>query len=220
MIIIGLTGSIAMGKSTVGAMLHNMGVPVHESDHAVHDLLSDPRSPARPAIAAAFPLYEYPQIFDRKTKEINRTELGALVFNNQEHRETLEGILHPLVQIRQTDFIRAQMLKGRKMVCLDIPLLFETGAQNRVDYTFVASAPYDVQKSRALSRPNMSEEKFHAILDRQMPDGEKCVLADYVIKTGLSRAHTMKELKLALLDIRKKECLIPEEESDDFQSPI
>ncbi len=212
MIVIGLTGSIAMGKSTVGAMLNTMGIPVHESDHAVHKLLSDPLSLARRAIAAAFPIYEFPQIYDPKTKEINRRELGALVFNNAEYRETLEGILHPLVQISQTDFIRGQIAKKRKIVCLDIPLLFETGAQQRIDYSFVVSAPYDVQKSRALSRPNMSEEKFHAILERQMPDAQKCALADYVIKTGLSRAHTMKEIKLAVMDIQRKEGLITNEE--------
>jgi dephospho-CoA kinase len=214
MIVIGLTGSIAMGKSTIGAMMTNMGIPVHESDHAAHELL-DIKSPARPALASAFPIYEFPQIYDRKTKAINRRELGALVFNNDEYREKLEGILHPLVQQSQTDFIREHTIKGRKVVCLDIPLLFETHADKRVDYTFVASAPYHVQQQRALSRPNMTEEKLQAILERQMPDKEKCIRADYVIKTGLGRAHSMKELKLALLDIKKKEGLIPVEEDED-----
>lgn len=211
-----------MGKSTIGAMLINMGIPVHESDHAVHDLLSDLKSPARPAFAAAFPYYEFPQLYDRKTKAINRKELGALVFQDDEYREILESILHPLVRKAQNDFIREQKLKGRSFVCLDIPLLFETDAQNRVDYTFVASAPYHVQRDRVLARPNMTEEKFHAILERQMPDAEKCTRADYVIPTGLGRAHTMKALKLSLLDIRKAEGLIPDEdeEAETLQGPV
>ncbi len=214
MIVIGLTGSIAMGKSTVGAMMQNLGIPVHESDHAVHELLGL-ESPARPAFASEFPPYEFPQLYDRKTKEINRKELGAIVFNDAEKRKALESILHPFVHQKQDQFIRQYISKGRKIVCLDIPLLFETGAERRVDYTFVASAPYHVQQQRALSRPNMSEEKLQAILERQMPDKEKCQRADYVIKTGLGRAHSMKELKLALLDIKKKNGLIPVEEDED-----
>ncbi len=196
-----------MGKSTVGAMLEVLGVPVHESDAAVHQLL-ELGSPARPAIAAAFPYYEFPQIYDRKTKAIKRKALGAIIFNNAEKREILEGILHPFVRQKQDDFIRGQTSKGHEIACLDIPLLFETDAQSRVDYTLVTSAPYHVQQQRALSRPNMSEEKFQSILDRQMPDKEKCVRADYVIKTGLGRAHSMKSLKLTLFDIQKKEGLV------------
>lgn len=202
-----------MGKSTVGAMLTHLGVPVHESDHAVHQLL-DINSSARQAIASAFPYFKYPQIYDRKTKAINRKELGAVVFNDAEKREELESILHPLVQQNQMAFISAQRAKGRQMVALDIPLLFETSAQSRVDYTLVASAPYALQKQRAMARPNMTEGKFHAILERQMPDAEKCARADFVIKTGLGRAHSMKALKLALLDIKKREGLIPEDEDE------
>ncbi len=203
MIVLGLTGSMAMGKSTVGAMLETLGISVHESDHAVHELLGLD-SPARPAFASEFPPYEFPQLYDRKTKEINRKELGALVFNDEEKREALENILHPFVHQKQDQFIRQQMSKGHEIVCLDIPLLFETEAQRHVDYTLVVSAPYSVQQQRAMSRPNMSEEKFHAILERQMPDKEKCARADYVIKTGLGRAYSMKSLKLTLLDIQKE----------------
>ncbi len=205
MVVIGLTGSIAMGKSTIGAMIMHLGVPVHEADHAVHGFLSDPKSLARPLIANAFPIYEFPQIYDRKTKGINRAELGRLVFNNDGHRETLEGILHPLVHKSQNEFIRTQKIKGRDIVCLDIPLLFETNAQDRIDYTFVVSAPYEIQRARVLARPNMDEEKFHAILERQMPDVQKRIMADYVIKTGLGRAHAMKELKQAILDLRAQQ---------------
>lgn len=204
MIVIGLTGSIAMGKSTVGAMMQNIGIPVHESDHAAHEFLR-PDSIARPAIAAAFPYYDYPDIYDRKTKNINRKALGALIFNDDFLRNQLEKILHPLIKKSQIDFIRSQTIKGAHMTCLDIPLLFETGAEERVDYTITVSAPYTIQRARVLDRPHMDEEKFHAILERQMPDREKCRRSDYVIKTGIGRAHTLKTLKEIISDIHAQE---------------
>ncbi len=193
-----------MGKSTVGAMMGVLGIPVHESDHAVHALLSEQYGQAYNAINAAFPIYEFRQIYNPKTKAINRKKLGALVFHNAQYRQTLESILHPLVRQRQEAFLREEKAKGCEMACLDIPLLFETNAQDRLDYTITVSAPFVIQKQRVLSRPNMSEDKFHAILERQMPDTQKCKLADYVIKTGLGRAHTMKTLKTTLMDIRQK----------------
>ena len=214
MIILGLTGSIAMGKSTIGAMMSILGIPVHESDHSVHRLLNR-NSEARPAIAAAFPLYEYPEIYEKKTYNIKRKEFGELIFNNEDHRKTLENILHPLVRVDQQDFIRKSKLKGFDIICLDIPLLFETDAQKRVDYTIVASAPYLLQKQRIMDRPNISEEKFHTILERQMPDSEKCAKADYVIKTGLGRAHSMRMLKNIIHDIKVKSNLIPDPELEE-----
>ncbi|MGH1378510.1 MAG: dephospho-CoA kinase [Alphaproteobacteria bacterium] len=203
MIVIGLTGSIAMGKSTIGSMMKNINIPVHESDHVVHELLKR-ESVARPAIEASFPLSEYPQIYDKKTKELKRKEFGDLIFQNDDNKEILESILHPLVQKSQNEFIRAETLKGREIVCLDIPLLFETDAQKRVDYTIVVSAPYFIQRERALSRPNMNEEKFNAIIEKQMPDKEKCARADYIIKTGIGHAPALKSLKIALEDMRIK----------------
>lgn len=202
MIILGLTGSIGMGKTTIAAMLENLRIPVHDSDAAVHGFYA-PNSFARPALAAAFPFFEYPQIYERKTKNIIRAELGKLVFSNPELRARLENILHPLVRKSQMDFIRQETIKKRKMICLDIPLLFETGAQERVDYVLVASAPYHVQRTRVLARSNMTEEKFHAILSSQMPDKEKCARADYVIKTGLGRAYSFFALKKAIASIEK-----------------
>ncbi len=213
MIILGLTGSIAMGKSTIGAMMKTMNIPVHEADHAVHQLLS-PDNPARRAIANAFPYYDHPQIYNRKTKEIKRKEFGELIFNDAEKRETLEGILHPLVRKSQTDFIREFTLKGFDIACLDIPLLFETGADKRVDYTITVTAPYFIQRQRVLARPNMSEEKFEAILSRQMSDKEKCARADYVIKTGLGRAPAMKDLKTIIAEIRATHLEHPVEEDE------
>ncbi len=211
MIILGLTGSIAMGKSTIGALMNILGIPVHESDHSVHRLL-DRNSEARPAIATAFPLYEYPEIYEKKTYNIKRKEFGELIFNNEDHRNTLENILHPLVREDQEDFIRKSKLKKFDIICLDIPLLFETNAQKRVDYTIVVSAPYLIQKQRITNRPNISEEKFNIILERQMPDSEKCARADYVIKTGIGHAHSMKMLKNIIHDIRVKSNLIPDHE--------
>ncbi len=203
MIILGLTGSIAMGKSTIGSMMKNMNIPVHEADIEVNNLLQ-PNSIARPAIAAAFPLFEYPEIYDRKTKNIKRKIFSDFIFNNDEHRQVLESILHPLVRTSQNEFIRTSKLKGRDIICLDIPLLFETNSQSRTDYTITVSAPYDIQRARALSRPNMSEDKFHAILERQMPDAQKCKQSDYVIKTGLGLAYSMKELKTIIAEIKEK----------------
>ncbi len=210
-----------MGKSTVGSMMKTMHIPVHESDHAVHRLLKRD-SEARPAIAAAFPHYEYPDIYEKKTYDIKRKEFGALIFNDDDHRATVEGILHPLVHEDQQDFIRKSRLKGHKIVCLDIPLLFETGAESRVDYTITVSAPRLIQKQRVMERAGMSEEKFQTILERQLPDIEKCRRADYVIKSGLGRAHTMKELKNVITDIKIKSGLLPDpadevEEIQDYR---
>lgn len=203
MVVIGLTGSIGMGKSTVGAMLSQLGIPVHEADHAVHGLLKID-SPARQALAATFPYFEYPQIYERKTKEFNRKELGDLIFKDDGLRQKLEGVLHPFVQKDQKEFIRAAQAKGLKLTALDIPLLFETGAQNRVDYTAVVSAPFHIQKQRVLARPKMTQEKFYMILERQMADVQKCKLADFVIKSGVGLAQTQKDVQIMVRTIRER----------------
>lgn len=201
MIVLGLTGSIGMGKSTVAAMMKTLGIPVHDSDIAAHRLL-EPKSEARLALAAAFPHYEYPQIYEKKTYNINRRELGQIVFSDDEARARLEAIIHPLVRKSQTEFLRASALKGIKIAVLDVPLLFETGADARVDYTITVSAPAFLQRARVLARPDMTEEKFHAILARQMPDAEKRARSDFVIQTGLGRAHSLQTLKQILQDVQ------------------
>lgn len=205
MIIIGLTGSVGMGKSTTAALLEHLSVPVHDSDAEVHRLLSSDRD-ARTAIGAQFPYYKYFGIYGRKDKTgmrtINRKKLGKLVFANENERKKLESILHPLVQKSQTDFIRAQHAAGRELVVLDIPLLFETGAETRVDYTITVSAPNFIQRARVLARPGMDMKKFEGIVNSQMPDAEKTARADFVLPTGLGRAHTMKELKKILHTIQ------------------
>jgi dephospho-CoA kinase len=206
MIVIGLTGSIGMGKSTVASMLAREGIPVHEADDEVHDLLS-PKGKAFRAVAAAFPVSMFPQIYGRKPKTgryIKRPELGKIVFKDTKALRKLEKILHPLVRKAQNDFIRKHRNAGRAIVALDIPLLFETGGESLVHYTLVASAPYNVQRQRVLIRRGMSEKKFREILKKQMPDGEKCARADYVIRTGLGLAKSMKDVKAALRDIKKE----------------
>lgn len=205
MIVIGLTGSIGMGKSVAANMLETIGVPVHDADKTVHDLLSKEGAGLK-AVRTAFPRLKYPQIYGPKNKSgfksINRAVLGEIIFKNKKAREKLESILHPLVHKSQADFIRKH--KDFDIIALDIPLLFETGADQSVDITLVVDAPYTVQRQRVLARPGMTQEKFRAILERQVPNKEKCKRADYVVKTGLGRAHTMKELKAVIKSLRSK----------------
>jgi dephospho-CoA kinase len=215
MIVIGLTGSIGMGKSAAGAMLESLGVPVHDSDRAVHALLFWD-SPAWGALKAAFPYYKYPQIYRTRWswglwrngfspiwRFIDRKALGKVVFAKDEDREKLEAVLHPFVQEGQRRFIAAQRAKGLKIVALDIPLLFETGAENRVDVTITVTAPAFIQHARVLARPGMTPKKLSSIMQRQMPDGEKRARSDFVVHSGLGRAQMMKELKQALIIIRE-----------------
>jgi dephospho-CoA kinase len=174
MIIIGLTGSIGMGKSTTAKMFADEGVAVHDSDEAVHRLYA---GPAAPLVEAAFPGVTV-------DGRIDRTLLGQRVIGNNEAIRTLEKIIHPLVRADAAAFIARQRDAGSKIAVLDIPLLFETGGRERVDKVVVVTAPPDVQRSRVLARPGMSVEKFEAILARQVPDAEKRRLADYVVDTG------------------------------------
>lgn len=208
MIILGVTGSIGMGKSTAGTMLQNLGIPVHDADACVHELLR-PRSVAWRSFVSAFPFFSYPQIYNKKfllfgSKGINRQKLGQLVFENDLLREKLESVLHPFVQQSQQNFIRSQQRMHRDIVALDIPLLFETAADKRVDYTINISAPAFLQYKRVLARPGMNRNKLHKILKRQMPDGEKSARADFVIHSGLGRGHMMRELKKIICNIKKQ----------------
>lgn len=189
MMVIGLTGSIGMGKSTAADMLRQMGVPVHDSDAAVHQALG-PDGCAVAAVAAAFPA-----AYDAKTNSIDRKKLAPLVFPDPTRKKQLEDIIHPVVRDMQQHFIREMQGKGVKIVALDIPLLYETGAEKRLDKVIVVSCPAFIQRRRVMSRPGMTEEKFQAILVSQMPDLEKRRRADYVAQTGLGRAYTYRVLK-------------------------
>ncbi|HYD31827.1 MAG TPA: dephospho-CoA kinase [Azospirillaceae bacterium] len=194
MIVLGLTGSIGMGKSTAAAMLRRMGVPVLDSDKVVHGLLGKGGA-AVPIIARTFPGVV-------RDGAVDRQALGARVFGNPEALKRLEGIIHPLVHRTQRKFLADAARLGADIACLDIPLLFETGAERRVDATVVVSAPWRIQRARVLARPGITEEKLRGILTRQMPDGEKRRRADFVVDTGLGRLHTLRALRRVVERLR------------------
>ena len=196
MIVLGLTGSIGMGKSTAARMLKRMGAPVCDSDAVVHGLLGC-HGAAVPAIDAAFPGVVVDGAVDRRA-------LGAAVFGNPAALKRLEAILHPAVQAAQRRFLKQAARRGVRVVVLDIPLLFETGGERRVDRTVVVTAPFLVQKSRVLARPGMTSEKFAAILARQMPDAEKRRRADYVVNTGDGRRATRRALRNIVADVKRR----------------
>lgn len=179
-LILGLTGSIGMGKSTVAAMFRAAGVPVFDADAAVHEL-QGPGGKLLPAIEAAFPGTTGPQ-------GVDRAALGAKVFGDTAALKRLEGIVHPAVHAMRQTFLLEN--GGLPLVVFDIPLLFEKGGFKQVHKVVVVSAPADVQRHRVLARPGMTPEKFAHILDLQTPDGEKRERADFVIDTGTSLAET------------------------------
>jgi len=186
MIIIGLTGSIGMGKSTVSRQFAALGAKVANSDDFVHQMMEKDEVIAE--IAEIFPS----SIIDKK---IDRKILGQIVFADEKKRKILEKILHPRVVELEEKFVKKQQKLGAKLVVLDIPLLFETGADARVDYTIVVSAPKNVQRRRVLARAGMSSEKFERILKTQMPDLEKKKRADFIIPTGLGKAYSFREVR-------------------------
>ena len=200
MIILGITGSIGMGKTTASHILRTLGVPVHDSDTAVHDMFI-PQSVGFGLLTKAFPRKSYKDIYT-KNGVIERGALGRIVFNDAAERKKLESITHPFVRNAQDNFLRKHRTMGLKTVGLDIPLLFETGADRRVDYTVVVSAPAYIQKSRVLARANMTAKKFDAILAVQMPSHEKCARADFVVQTGIGMAHSVRALKNVLHTLR------------------
>jgi dephospho-CoA kinase len=174
MLILGLTGSVGMGKSVTARFFAEAGVPVHDADAAVHRLYE---GAAVPAIEAAFP----GTIIDGK---VDRTKLSARVLGDGAALKRLEAIVHPLVQESERQLLADAERRGEKVVVLDIPLLFETGGDRRVDAVVVVSAPLEVQRERVLARPGMTVEKFEAILAKQMPDAEKRRRADFVVDTS------------------------------------
>jgi dephospho-CoA kinase len=171
---LGLTGSIGMGKSATAQMFRDEGIPVHDADAVVHALY---KGRAAPLIKAAFPGVV-------KEGTVDRAELSKQVLNDAQAMRQLEAIVHPLVGEEEAAFLKSAEVKGAKLVVLDIPLLFETGADVRIDKVLVVTADPDVQRARVLGRPQMTVNKFEAILARQMPDAEKRRRADYVIDTG------------------------------------
>jgi dephospho-CoA kinase len=180
MILLGLTGSIGMGKSTVSAMFRANGVPVFDADAAVH-WLQGPGGKLIPAIEAAFP-------GSTGAAGVDRAALGRAVFADRAALRRLEAIVHPAVAAERSDFLRRH--RARTLVVDDVPLLFETGGERRVDAVAVVSAPAWMQRRRVLARPGMTHAKFAQILARQVPDAEKRRRADFVIPTGVTRWET------------------------------
>ena len=176
MITAALTGSIGMGKSTTAAMFAQAGVPVYDADAEVHRLYAAGGAAVVP-VEAAFPGVT-------KGGAIDRGALGARVLGEPEALRRLEQIVHPLLGATRAAFFDRAQTQGADLVLLDIPLLFETGGETRVDKVVVVSAPADVQRTRVLERPGMTAEKLEAILARQVPDAEKRRRADFVIDTG------------------------------------
>ena len=174
MIILGLTGSIGMGKSTTAKMFADAGVPVSDADRMVHALYA---GAAVPHIEKAFPGTVSDGVVDRD-------KLAATVLGDPARLRELEAIVHPLVRAETDAFVERHRQVGAPLIVLDIPLLFETGGMDRVDRILVVTAPADVQRERVLSRPGMTEEKFDAILAKQVPDAEKRRRADFVIDTS------------------------------------
>jgi dephospho-CoA kinase len=174
MLILGLTGSLGMGKSTTARFFAEEGVPVHDADAVVHRLYD---GEAAAAIEAAFP-------GTTAGGKVDRDKLAARVLGDSAALKRLEAIVHPLVQEAERRLLAEAESRGEKVAVLDIPLLFETGGEERVDAVVVVSAPPDVQRSRALERPGMTVDKLDAILAKQIPDDEKRRRADFVVDTS------------------------------------
>lgn len=185
MIILGLTGSIGMGKSTTAEMFKELGVPVHDADASVHALYS---GAAAPLIEAEFPGTAKDGVVDRKI-------LGSHVIGNPQAMKKLEAIIHPMVAQLRDGFINTAKKNGKELVVLDIPLLFETGGEKNCDYVVVVSASLEEQKRRVMDRPDMTIEKFEKILSSQMPDAEKRKRADFVIDTSRGLDHARLQVK-------------------------
>jgi dephospho-CoA kinase len=182
MFVLGLTGSLGMGKSATAKMFAEEGIPVHDADAAVHDLYE---GAAAPVIEAAFP-------GTTAAGKVDRDKLAQRVLGDSAALEKLEAIVHPLVRRAEQAFLDEAVRKGVRVAVLDIPLLFETGGDARCDAVVVVSAPLKIQRARALERSGMTEQKFAAILVKQMSDAEKRARADFVVDTskGFNVART------------------------------
>jgi dephospho-CoA kinase len=195
MLLLGLTGSIGMGKSTTADMFRAEGAPVYDSDRLVHDIYN---GPAATEIERAFPGATAGGVVDR-----NR--LASLVLGDAEAMKRLEAIVHPLVWEGRRRFLEEQARKGVKIVVLDIPLLFETGADKDVDAIVVVTAPKSLQRARVLARANMTEQKFESILARQTPDEEKRRRADFIVHTDAGLEAARGEVRVILTTLQARE---------------
>jgi dephospho-CoA kinase len=194
MIVLGLTGSIGMGKSTTARMFAEEGVKVHDADATVHALYARGGAAVAP-IGAAFPGAV-------KEGAVDRQVLAGEVGRDPEALARLEGIVHPLVARSRDTFLAAARRDGADVVVLDVPLLFETGAQEGLDAVVVASAPAHVQRQRVLERPGMSASKLDSLIARQIPDAEKRARADFVVDTGQGLDHARSQVRQILRTVR------------------
>ncbi|WLS03780.1 dephospho-CoA kinase [Shinella oryzae] len=194
MIVLGLTGSIGTGKSTTAAMFRDLDIPVHDADATVHDLYS---GEAVLPVAARFPGALKEGVIDRKA-------LSALLAEAPEGFRDLEAIIHPLVRAREAAFLAREREKGAPLVVLDIPLLYETGGEARVDKVVVVTCDPRTQHARVLARPGMTEEKFQLILSRQMPDAEKRRRADFIIDTGRGLEAARKQVEEVIAELTSR----------------
>ncbi|WP_273717418.1 MULTISPECIES: dephospho-CoA kinase [Bartonella] len=183
--IIGLTGSIAMGKSTVADFFKQAGISVFSADEAVQQLYKS--EPALSRIERIFPGVV-------ENGEVNRLKLSEILIDDKEKLQTLEKIIHPLVQEKEKEFINTARHQGEKLVILDIPLLFEKNGESRVDGVIVVSAPPAIQKERVMIRQGMNEKKFAFINAQQMPDEKKRERADFIIDTGKDLENTRQQV--------------------------
>ena len=188
MIVLGLTGSVAMGKSTIAGLFAEEGVPVFDADAEVHRLYD---GEAAPSIENAFP-------GTTSGNRVDRERLAALVLDDLQALARLEVIVHPLVRAAEESFLKEAAAGNASVVVLNIPLLFETGADKRVDAVLLVTAPPEAQRERVLARPNMTEEKFKAILSRQLPDSEKRRRADFLIDTSHGIATARSDVRTIL----------------------
>ena len=189
--ILGLTGSIGMGKSATAGFFREAGVPVYDADASVHELY---RGEGAPLIEAVFPGVVHEGVVDRQ-------ELGRRVLDDPAALKRLEDIVHPLVRQAETRFLKDAAGASAPLAVLDIPLLFETGGRGRVDKVAVVSAPAEQQRERVLARPGMTEDKFESILAKQVPDAEKRRLADYVVDTGSGFEVTRQAIQAIIAEL-------------------
>lgn len=214
MVILGLTGSIGMGKSTAARAFARHGAALYDADAAVHALLA-PRGWAVAPVLAAFPSV------GRDTPRgptIDRAALGAIVFNDKAALRRLEAILHPLVRRDERAFMARAMRARRRLVVLDIPLLFEAREAGQVDASVVVSASARIQRARVLRRPGMTEAKLAAILGHQLSDGEKRRRADFVVPTGLGRRESLRAVRAIVrqvLPARRAQDVLPARRAKD-----
>lgn len=192
--VLGLTGGIGMGKSNAAKVLRRAGLPVFDADAAVHRL-QGPGGAAVPAIGAAFP-------GSVRDGAVDRGALRRAVLGDDTALKRLERIVHPLVRDAERRFLARARRAGQRLAVLDVPLLLETGGERRVDHVVVVSAPARVQRARVRRRGTMSAAQIEAVIARQMPDREKRRRADTVIRTGLSRHHTQRQLRRLVRTLR------------------